>query len=159
ELAPLFEPAATALREHRRVIALGVWQPARVVSLLPFHAYLGRAPFCEHLPVHPKFGILSFRSQDDRLLDAPLYDTSAALEFRRQERIRRAALKRGDSLTPADWEQGLNRRPGRFKNLPLPPSSFVKVVQSATGRSRRRPVLGRISRSGPEPVCFFHNRG
>lgn len=157
QLAALFQVASVALRERRRVVAFGLWQPARVVSLLPFHGYLGRAPFCDLLPVHPKFGILSFRSEDDRVLDAPLYETTAALEFRRQDRIRRAALKHRDSLTPADWEQGLNRRPGRFKNLPLPGSSFVKA--GATARSRRRPVLGRIARSGPEPVCFFHNRG
>lgn len=112
QLAALFQPASVALRERRRVIALGVWQPTRVVSLLPFHAYLGRAPFCDLLPVHPKFGVLSFRSEDDRLLDSPLYDTTAALEFRRRDRIRRAGLRSGDSLTPADWEQGLNRRPG-----------------------------------------------
>jgi hypothetical protein len=159
QLAALFQPASVALRERRRVIALGLWQPTRVVSLLPFHAYLGRAPFSDLLPVHPKFGVLSFRSEDDRLLDSPLYDTTAALEFRRRDRIRRAGLRSGDSLTPADWEQGLNRRPGRFKNLPLPGSSFVKVVHPTTGRSRRRPVLGRIARSGPESVCFFHNRG
>lgn len=159
QLTALFSAASVALRERRRVVALGLWQPARVVSLLPFHAYLGRAPFSDLLAVHPKFGILSFRSEDDRLLDAPLYDTTAALEFRRQDRIRRAGLKSRDSLTPADWEQGLNRRPGHFKNLPLPGSSFLKVIHPATGRSRRRPVLGRISRSGPEPVCFFHNRG
>src|SRR5437660_8388682 len=131
QLSPLFDAASVALRERRRIIVLGLWQPARIVSLLPFHAYLGRASFHDLLPVHPRFGILSFRSEDERLLDAPLYDTTAALEFRREDRIRRAALKRGDSLTPADWEQGLNRRPGRFKNLPLPGSSFVKVVHPA----------------------------
>ena len=159
QLSQLFDAASVALRERRRIIVLGLWQPARIVSLLPFHAYLGRAPFHDLLPVHPRFGILSFRSEDERLLDAPLYNTTAALEFRREDRIRRAALRRGDSLTPADWEQGLNRRPGRFKNLPLPGSSFVKVVHPATGRSRRRPVLGRIARYGPESVCLFHNRG
>ena len=77
-LAALFQAASIALRERRRVIALGLWQPARVVSLLPFHAYLGRAPFCDLLPVHPKFGILSFRSEDDRLLDAPLYGPASS---------------------------------------------------------------------------------
>jgi hypothetical protein len=159
ELAPLFTAATIALRERRRIVVLGLWQLARVVSLLPFHAYVGRTPFHALLPVHPKFGILCFRSEDERILDAPLYDTTAVLEFRRQDRIRRAGLKTGDSLTPADWEQGLNRRPGRFKNLPLPGSSFVKVVHPATGRSRRRPVLGRIARYGPESTCLFHSRG
>jgi hypothetical protein len=159
ELAPLFDAATTALREGRRVVALGLWQPARVVSLLPFHAYVGRAPFHDLLPVHPSFGILSFRSEDERLLDAPIYDTTEALEFRRQDRIRRASLRRGESLTPADWEQGLNRKPGRFKHLTLPGSSFVRVIQAATGRPRKRPVLGRIARQGPEPACLFHSRG
>jgi hypothetical protein len=158
-LGPLFDPTTIALRERRTVLVLGLWQSTKFVSLLPFHAYVGRAPFHDLLPVHPRFGILSFRSEDDRILDVPLYDTTAALEFKRRDRVRRAGLNRRDSLEPADWEQGLDRRPGRFKNLSLPGSSFVKVVHATTGRSRRRPVLGRIARSGPEALCVFHSRG
>jgi hypothetical protein len=159
ELTPLFEAATVALRERRRIVVLGLWQPAHVSALLPFHAYLGRAPFHDLLPLHPRFGVVSFRSEDDAVLDTPLYDTTSALEFRRQDRIRRANTRIREPLIPADWEQGLNRRPGRFKNLPLPPSSFVQIVQAETGRARRRPVLGRIARLGPEPTCLFHNRG
>lgn len=159
DLRPLFGAAFRALGEHRRVIALGLWQPARVVALLPFHAYLGHAPFQELLPVHPRFGVLSFRADAERLIDAPLYDITAALEFRRQDRVRRAALKAGHSLTPADWEQGVNRRRARLKNLSLPGCSYVTVVSPETCRSRRRPVLGRLARSGPESVCLLHSRG
>lgn len=43
-----------------------------------------------------------FIQGSDRLLDAPLYATTAALEFRSQDRILRAGLKSRDSLTPAD---------------------------------------------------------
>lgn len=164
ELAPLFEPAMTALVERRAVVVLGLWQSFHAVSLLPFHGYLGRAPFHEQLPIHPQFGVVSFRPEDERALNIPVYETTAALEFRRQYRVRRAAnqSRHRDDLTPADWEQGLSRHPGRFKNLDLPAASFVQIV-SATARGtsarRRRPALGRIARNGPEPTCLLHTRG
>lgn len=163
-LEPLFEAATAALVERRAVIVLGLWQSFHAVSLLPFHGYLGRAPFSEHLPIHPQFGIVSFRPEDERALSIPIYDTTAALEFRRQHRVRRAAnqSRNRDDLTPADWEQGLSRHPGRFKDLELPAASFVQIVNAAAqGNSarRRRPALGRLSRTGPEPSCMFHARG
>ena len=164
ELAPLFEPTSAALVERRPVVVLGLWQSFHAVSLLPFHGYLGRAPFHDQLPIHPCFGIVSFRPEDDRALSIPMYDTDAALEFRRRHRVRRAAnqARIRDDLTPADWEQGLSRHPGRFRNLGLPAASFVQIVNAAAhgaAARRRRPAIGRIARLGPEPTCLLHTRG
>ena len=164
ELPPLFEPAATALRESCLVVVLGGWQATHVAALLPFHAYLGHAPFQDLLPAHPKFGMLSFRPQDSRALEVPIYEITASLDSRRAERVRRASREprsRSD-LIPADWEQGLDRRRGRLRNLLLPASSFMQLLQvTDEGRSKRRPrpILGRMSRRGPKPTCLTHTRG
>jgi hypothetical protein len=79
QLSQLFDAASVALRERRRIIVLGLgslrgssrffhsmrtWDVRRFMTFCPF--------------IH-ELGILSFRSEDERLLDAPLYNTTAAL--------------------------------------------------------------------------------
>lgn len=164
ELSVLFDPVTVALTQRRPVVALGLWQSIHSVTLLPFHGYLGRTSFHDFLPIHPRFGIISFRPEGERALDIPMYESTEAHEFRRQHRIRRAGShsRDRDDLTPADWEQGLDRRPGRFRNLALPAASFIQILNPASqgpSARRRRPALGRLARLGPKPSCLLHTRG
>ena len=155
----LFEAATFTLREHRQLVVVGLWHMFRTVSLLPFSGYVGRAPFHDLLSIHPRFGIISFQPEDERVLDDPIYDTKTVLDFRRQDRIRRSSLKSHEPLTLADWEQAVCKRLERFKSLTLPPSSFVQIINPATEARLKRPIFGRMARTGPRPTCLFYGRG
>src|ERR1035437_4376367 len=92
ELEPILTGTRAALEGGRLVVIVGSWHTTRGAVILPFHIYLDCAGLHHLLPVHPRLGVVCFRPTDLRVLDLPLYNTTATLDVRRTERVRQASL-------------------------------------------------------------------
>jgi hypothetical protein len=151
-LFPLIELAETAVATCSRVPVLSLWRPLPFLPLFASHLHLRWPGAVKSLPLSPRIGIFPFFSSDFELLSRPLYSVESAQSVRQLVRTERFSQGQGagGELYP-DWEQAVDRRRHKLRQLTLPASSFIsvdRINESGDVRQGNRPVVGRFAPRG-----------
>lgn len=163
-LFPLIELAERAVTSKSRIPVLSLWKPLPFLPLFAAHLHLRWAGEAKSLPLSPRIGIFPFLSSDFELLSSPLYSVDRAQSVRQVARTERFSLGHGarGELYP-DWEQAVDRRRHKLRQLTLPASSFLsidRVNERGDARQGNRPVVGRFAPRGElRPQLLVPARG
>jgi hypothetical protein len=158
DLAPLMPMLRAAVETRRLVVALGLWQRVRFLTLFPFHLHLQWPDYIEQLPLNASFAVVP--CFDASLMSLPLYRVSEVNDRRQAARLARHKGRRSCSLDfrHTDWERGFDRHRETLQAMVLPGASFIAVdAVSPAGiiTKGHRSVLGRLTvRDGLRP--FIH---
>jgi hypothetical protein len=163
-LSPLIELAERAVASKSRLPVLSLWKQLPILPLFAAHLHLRWAGEAKSLPLSPRIGIFPFLSSDFELLASPLYSVDRAQSVRqlaRTERFSQGQGARGE-LYP-DWEQAVDRRRHKLRQLTLPASSFIsidRINERGDARQGHRPVVGRFAPRGElRPQLLVPARG
>lgn len=163
-LFPLIELAERAVASKLRLPVLSLWRQLPILPLFATHLHLRWAGEAKSLPLSPRIGIFPFLSSDFELLSSPLYSVDRAQSVRQLARTKRFSLgQRARGELYPDWEQAVDRRRHKLRQLTLPASSFIsidRINERGDARQGHRPVIGRFAPRGElRPQLLVPARG
>jgi hypothetical protein len=154
-------PALSQAR-NGRVLAFTQFRFISDIAAIPFDLHLTAPDAVQWLPLTADFTVIPFHPAILEIRSHRVQDALDAIRHARWIRNEQQRAVRDDFLWP-DWEEGAKKHHSRFRDLALPPYSFVRidrVVEKGETRSQPRPVLGRHSaRKAPTPRVLVPGTG